>query len=148
MRPADQLDVKAELDDILKDISALHKRVGAVRNAVLSDATIQELTAKLDRYETAFAAVSSAMAPSQPEASARKRAADPPKRPAGKSRRVQPASDDEAEEFIVDAILEDRKAGRGREYLIAWQGHPSTANTWEPAKNLPPGLVRAYHSAA
>jgi hypothetical protein len=33
-------------------------------------------------------------------------------------------------------------------YLVKWQGWDATDNTWEPAKNINPSIVAAYHGRA
>jgi hypothetical protein len=32
-----------------------------------------------------------------------------------------------------------------KRYLIKWLGYEDSENTWEPAENLPKGLIRQYH---
>jgi hypothetical protein len=111
----------AECDMIKDDVVRLQEAVAAITGVIL---------ARLDAVKATVEAQSPA----------------PPKRaaPSGKRRRVKPKT----KEFVIDSILDDRETRRGREYLVAWQGYPSTENTWEPGGALPPGLLRAYHSAA
>jgi len=39
-------------------------------------------------------------------------------------------------EFLVDRILAERPAARGKEYLILWEGYPEEKSTWEPIGNI------------
>jgi hypothetical protein len=36
--------------------------------------------------------------------------------------------------YIVEEILEERAKGRGKQYLVKWEGYPEP--TWEPALHL------------
>jgi hypothetical protein len=36
--------------------------------------------------------------------------------------------------YIVEEILEERAKGRGKQYLVKWEGYPHP--TWEPASHL------------
>ena len=38
-------------------------------------------------------------------------------------------------EYVVEKVVSHRYRNRGKEYLIKWQGYPSSENTWEPASN-------------
>jgi hypothetical protein len=40
------------------------------------------------------------------------------------------------QEYEVEAILNERRKGRGKQYLIRWKGFDSSEDTWEPVKNL------------
>jgi hypothetical protein len=40
------------------------------------------------------------------------------------------------EEFVVDAVVAQRKRGRRVEYLVAWKGYPPEENTWEPRSSV------------
>ena len=40
------------------------------------------------------------------------------------------------EEFTIERIIEERKVGRGKQYLIRWKGYPELDNSWEPAREL------------
>ena len=50
------------------------------------------------------------------------------------------------EVFNVDNILDRRVGTGGRvEYLLKWENHPESSNTWEPEGNLRcPDLIAAY----
>jgi hypothetical protein len=39
-------------------------------------------------------------------------------------------------EYEVEQVLDQRKRGRGIQYLIKWKGYGHEENTWEPASNL------------
>ena len=45
---------------------------------------------------------------------------------------------DGQEEYEVEQIVSHRIFGRGKQlqYLVKWQGYPSSDNTWELAENL------------
>ena len=40
------------------------------------------------------------------------------------------------EGFLVENIVGHRKSRKGIEFLVKWQGYPSSENTWEPRENL------------
>ena len=53
----------------------------------------------------------------------------------------------EEDAYEVEQILNSRlKAGckRTREYLIKWEGWAASYNSWEPARSIDQGLIRAY----
>ncbi|KAA8491006.1 Transposon Ty3-I Gag-Pol polyprotein [Porphyridium purpureum] len=50
--------------------------------------------------------------------------------------------------WVVEAIVEDRAAGGGREYKVRWRGMGKRGDTWEAEKTLPPMLVAAYRDMA
>ena len=43
---------------------------------------------------------------------------------------------DEGQEFFVEQILDHRNRGRGRQYLVKFQGYPQTYNRWLPGRDL------------
>lgn len=47
----------------------------------------------------------------------------------GRGRRIK-------EGWQVEAIIDRRFGGRATQYLVQWQGHPATQNTWEPRGSL------------
>ena len=51
-------------------------------------------------------------------------------------------------EFIVEAIVDAKGRGRGRRYLVKWQGYDAAQNTWEPPSHLHPQLIAEYESKA
>jgi hypothetical protein len=54
-------------------------------------------------------------------------------------------SSDEGGIFQAERIIEDRKIGSRREYLIKWKGFSDSHNTWENEKNiLDPYFLRKY----
>ena len=57
--------------------------------------------------------------------------------------------DDEEGEYTVECILESKGEGKGRLYLVKWEGYEEEAdNTWEPAAHLHPKLVNEFEAAA
>jgi hypothetical protein len=48
--------------------------------------------------------------------------------------------------WFVDSIISTRIKHGVTEYLITWQGFDSSHASWEPEKNLSPGLLLAYRS--
>jgi hypothetical protein len=52
------------------------------------------------------------------------------------------------EEYEVEEIISDRTIRRKRQYLVKWNGYPSSENTWVAAKDLhAPELLRDYHDS-
>ena len=45
--------------------------------------------------------------------------------------------------YEVDHIV----ARRGNNYLIKWVGFPDSDNTWEPSKNIPSNLRKAFNDS-
>jgi hypothetical protein len=58
--------------------------------------------------------------------------------------------EDSQPEWEVEEILADRKHKGRIEYLVKWQGWPSSYNQWEPEDHLEgaPDLLEAYHALA
>ena len=53
---------------------------------------------------------------------------------------------DEQEEYIMEEILNDDIHWCKKQYLVKWQGYPSSANEWVYAKDLhAPELLAEYH---
>ncbi|KAH0786874.1 chromobox protein 5 [Histomonas meleagridis] len=53
--------------------------------------------------------------------------------------------EESAEEYEVEAIVNDRIVHRRRQFLLKWKGYPDSENTWEDEKNLNcPELVKEY----
>jgi hypothetical protein len=46
--------------------------------------------------------------------------------------------------YIVDSIKDHRRVGRGRKFLIHWQGYPDSEDSWEKEKDISKELVRDY----
>ena len=40
------------------------------------------------------------------------------------------------EEWTIERIVDERKVGRGRRYLVRWAGYESSADTWEPTAGV------------
>lgn len=51
----------------------------------------------------------------------------------------------EEPEYEFDKILDSQIIDKKRKYLVKWSGYDDSANTWEPAKNLPKDAVDEYH---
>jgi len=57
---------------------------------------------------------------------------------------------DSEEEYEIEAILDTRRKGRGRQvqYLVHWKGYPHSDNSWIAQKDLHmPELLAEFHSA-
>lgn len=44
--------------------------------------------------------------------------------------------DNEAEEYVVEKILDKRWKGGETQYFVKWANYPDSDNTWEPAENV------------
>ena len=66
--------------------------------------------------------------------------------PTGRTRRATlRRSTQEQQRFEVEEIVDAGLDEEGHAvYRVRWQGYPPSADTWEPARNLPHPLVRAY----
>ena len=53
---------------------------------------------------------------------------------------------DEERVYRVEAILDVRTKRRQKEYLIKWEGYPSSDNSWEAAKNISAKLVAEFEA--
>ena len=52
------------------------------------------------------------------------------------------------EEYEVEEIIADRTIRRKRQYLVKWNGYPSSENSWVYAKDLhAPELLKEYHDS-
>ena len=51
------------------------------------------------------------------------------------------------DEFIVQAIKDDRRRKGQREYLVSWAGFDESHDTWEPADNLHPDAIAEYQQS-
>ena len=38
--------------------------------------------------------------------------------------------------YEVEKVVDSKGSGKNVEYLVKWEGFPSSENTWEPAANL------------
>jgi len=58
--------------------------------------------------------------------------------PAPKSVRLQEERIEIApdQEYEVEAIFNERRQGRAKQYLVRWKRYDSSEDTWEPVKNL------------
>ncbi|GAA5873889.1 hypothetical protein JCM1840_000216 [Sporobolomyces johnsonii] len=50
--------------------------------------------------------------------------------------RPEPVVVGEEEEYRVEAIVDERKRGRAREFMVKWEGYPDAENTWEPLEHV------------
>ena len=56
--------------------------------------------------------------------------------------------EEEEEEYEVEALVEMRKRGRWRQFLVKWAGYPDSENTWEKESGLPKKMVAAFDATA
>jgi len=61
---------------------------------------------------------------------------DPALFPNREPERPPPVVVEGEEEFTIEHIVEERKVGRGKQYLVRWKGYPESDNSWEPARAL------------
>ena len=50
------------------------------------------------------------------------------------------------EEYQVEEVLKHRARGSKHEYLLKWQGYGAESNTWEPASNVCPILLKEFEN--
>jgi hypothetical protein len=46
----------------------------------------------------------------------------------------------------IDRIVEMRRARKGTEFRVRWDGYGAEDDTWEPASGIPPGVIREYEA--
>ncbi|EGU13057.1 RNA binding protein [Rhodotorula toruloides ATCC 204091] len=56
--------------------------------------------------------------------------------PAREPPRPEPMDVEGEEEYIVEAIVDEKGRGRSKKYLVKWRGYPESENTWEGAANV------------
>ena len=44
----------------------------------------------------------------------------------------------------MEAVLDHRKFGRTRQFLVHWEGYPDTDDSWVLERDIDDGLVRVY----
>jgi len=55
-----------------------------------------------------------------------------------------PAVDAEDEQYAVEAILDHRKVGRSRQFLVRWEGCSDLEDSWVKEGDIDGEMVRAY----
>ena len=58
-------------------------------------------------------------------------------------------SESESDEtvYVIEKIIDHKKVGRGFQYLVKWENFDDAENSWEPTRNLPAAMVKAYKAA-
>jgi len=55
-----------------------------------------------------------------------------------------PPIDVDDNRYAVEAVLDHRKFGRTRQFLVHWEGYPDTDDSWVLERDIDDGLVRVY----
>ena len=55
-----------------------------------------------------------------------------------------PPIDAEDEQYAVEAILDHRKVGRSRQFLVHWEGYSDTEDSWVKEGDIDAEMVRVY----
>ena len=55
-----------------------------------------------------------------------------------------PPIDADDEQYAVEAILDHRKVGRSRQFLVHWEGYSDTEDSWVKERDIDEDMVRAY----
>ena len=55
-----------------------------------------------------------------------------------------PPIDAEDKQYAVEAILDHRKVGRSRQFLVHWEGYSDTEDSWVKERDIDAEMVRAY----
>ena len=50
------------------------------------------------------------------------------------------------QEYEIEAIVDVKNVGRGKQYLVKWRGYPASENTWEPSANLEDSMIQQYYA--
>lgn len=98
---------------------------------------ILKVSRRLLKIRTAIPAVDNTEVPTMDEKEAEN---------AGQGQAQQEHKEDEAPTYLVESIIDHKKNNNGYMFRVKWKDYGSHENTWEPAANIPQGVLCNYWS--